>query len=340
MSFLYIYPPTAVSVSVPPIGFELDGVPTTVSQDTVTPANSTPLPVIQLDSSGNVATPLTDAELRATPVNVKTTDTGADASIIKIGDGLGGVARFDVNSNLVVYPDLDMGAGAASVDTQRVIIASDQTAIPVTGPLTDAELRATPVDVDTGLVQALTDAQLRATAVAVNDATGNTILNEINTDLGTSVDAAVSNPASSATVIASLKGVNSNLQTVQGQLPSTLGQKASTASLAVALSSEQQTLLSDIESNTNPKIIDSMSQSATTTSATLTAPAGSKGCTIQNSTRASGALRYTKSGGGASATVGFLLEPGQSTSYQDGASSLDVFAVDGTAIDACVIWYV
>jgi hypothetical protein len=130
------------------------------------------------------------------------------------------------------------------------------------------------------------------------------------------------------------------LLAMSGKLPIALGQNTSAGSLSVVLSSQQELMLSDIESNTNPKIIDSMSQSATTTSATLTAPAGSKGYTIQNSTRASGALRYTKSGGGASATIGFLLEPGQSTSYQDGASSLDVFAVDGTAIDACVIWYV
>ena len=67
---LFVYPPVAVSVTTPPVGFELNGVATTVSQDTVTPANSNPLPVIQLDSSGNPATPLTDTQLRASPVPV------------------------------------------------------------------------------------------------------------------------------------------------------------------------------------------------------------------------------------------------------------------------------
>jgi hypothetical protein len=50
---LYIYPPTPVSVTVPPLQFDLDGVVTDVSQDTVVPGNSTPLPAIILDSAGN-----------------------------------------------------------------------------------------------------------------------------------------------------------------------------------------------------------------------------------------------------------------------------------------------
>jgi len=44
------------------------------------------------------------------------------------------------------------------------------TPVDVLGPLTDTELRATPVDVDTGLVQGLTDTQLRATPVPVTEA--------------------------------------------------------------------------------------------------------------------------------------------------------------------------
>ena len=75
------------------------------------------------------------------------------------------------------------------------------------------------------------------------------------------------------------------------------------------------------------------------TSGTLSAPANAKGFTIQNSARASGALRF-KAVSGASASVGFLLEPGQSTSYQDGAANLSIFDVDGLGIDCTVLWYV
>jgi len=84
------------------------------------------------------------------------------------------------------------------------------------------------------------------------------------------------------------------------------------------------------------RVFQSIGQLAT--SGTLTAPANAKGFTIQNSSRALGAFRFSTSG--ASATVGFLLEPGQSTSYQDGAASISVFDVDALGIDATVLWYV
>ena len=47
------------------IEFDLDGTTTSVSQDTITPANSTPLPVIQLDASGVVTDPATETTLSA-----------------------------------------------------------------------------------------------------------------------------------------------------------------------------------------------------------------------------------------------------------------------------------
>lgn len=64
-----------------------------------------------------------------------------------------------------------------------VAIASNQSAVPVSGPLTDAELRATPVDV-TGTVATggLTDAELRATPVPVSG----TVTANAGTNLNTS----------------------------------------------------------------------------------------------------------------------------------------------------------
>lgn len=53
---------------------------------------------------------------------------------------------------------------ATMANSSPVVIASDQSAVPVTGPLTDAELRATPVDV----LGPLTDTELRATPVPVS----------------------------------------------------------------------------------------------------------------------------------------------------------------------------
>ena len=49
----------------------------------------------------------------------------------------------------------------------------------VIGPLTDSQLRAAPVSVNTGLVQALTDAQVRATPLPVSVATGTVSVSNI-----------------------------------------------------------------------------------------------------------------------------------------------------------------
>ena len=216
-----------------------------------------------------------------------------------------------------------------------VTLASDNDSLAVTGPLTDAQLRATAVPVSGPLTDAqlratavpvsgpLTDTQLRATAVPISvaflplpsGASTEATLLEASINIGDITDASVSNPASNASVISALKGL-------------------------LTLITSSNTKLDTIDDNTSALSIDSMSQSTTDASATLSAPVGAKGFTIQNSTRASGALRFTKTGGGASTSAGFLLEPGQSTSYQEGASSLDIFAVDGVAVDACVIWYV
>lgn len=54
MSIVYVYPSNVVTANVTPfdVQFQRNGLSQIVTQDTVTPANSRPLPVIQLNSSG------------------------------------------------------------------------------------------------------------------------------------------------------------------------------------------------------------------------------------------------------------------------------------------------
>jgi hypothetical protein len=68
-----------------PIQYELDALPTTVSQDTVTPANSTPLPVINLNTSGVAVNPATEATLatRATEATLATRATESTLSDVR-----------------------------------------------------------------------------------------------------------------------------------------------------------------------------------------------------------------------------------------------------------------
>lgn len=59
MSF-HLYPPLSVQSTQSPVQYVRNGVDTEVSQDTGTPSNSRPLPVVQLDASGNPVTPVSD----------------------------------------------------------------------------------------------------------------------------------------------------------------------------------------------------------------------------------------------------------------------------------------
>jgi len=70
MARSYNWPINPTTVNAGPVQYEVDGIPTTVNVDTGTPANSTPLPVRVLNPSGLEVDPLTDAQLRASPVPV------------------------------------------------------------------------------------------------------------------------------------------------------------------------------------------------------------------------------------------------------------------------------
>jgi len=111
-----------------PAQYVRNGVNQSVAEDTVTPANSRPLPVKVLNASGATADFATEATL-----------AGLSAKFGSLGQ-------------------------KAMTGSAPVVIASDQSAVPVSGPLTDTQLRATAVPVS----GPLTDSQLRATAVPVS----------------------------------------------------------------------------------------------------------------------------------------------------------------------------
>jgi hypothetical protein len=111
-----------------PAQYVRNGVNQSVTEDTVTPANSRPLPVKVLNASGATADFATEATL-----------AGLSAKFGSLGQ-------------------------KAMTGSAPVVIASDQSAVPVSGPLTDTQLRAAAVPVS----GPLTDSQLRATAVPVS----------------------------------------------------------------------------------------------------------------------------------------------------------------------------
>lgn len=82
MSFLYLYPPTPIFVTVPPITFIQDNVPTEVEQDTLNPNNNIPLPVD--DISGNVLLSSIESELQTISVIDFSTAAKQDALLAEL----------------------------------------------------------------------------------------------------------------------------------------------------------------------------------------------------------------------------------------------------------------
>jgi len=125
--------------------------------------------VTVLDSSGAFAgTGLTDAQLRATPVPV--TGGGGGTEYTE------GATDATITGSAILWEDTADTLRAVSV--AKPLPVAVQGTVPVSGPLTDIQLRATPVPVSgtvsVGTVPVtgpLTDTQLRASAVPISVAT-------------------------------------------------------------------------------------------------------------------------------------------------------------------------
>ncbi len=170
----FIYPPAAGSAS--QVQYLLDGVATTVSKDTVTPANSRPLPVELTGTSGPI-------NITAGDLNVHLSDTGANYDRTRIGDGTNQLSITASGEAKISATSLPLPTGAATEATLSTLgtettlatlateatlsamsasVAQDAT---VAGLLTDTQLRATPVPVS-GTVTA-SNPSVSATGAAV-----------------------------------------------------------------------------------------------------------------------------------------------------------------------------
>jgi hypothetical protein len=267
--------PVVISASVPVTGPLTDtqlratAVPVTV---TGTAAVTGPLTDAQLRAtavpiSGTVtantglAQPLTDTQLRAASVNVAVT-----ATVLATGaatSSLQGVANTLLTTIDGKTPALVGGAVPVTgplTDTQLRATAVPvsgtfwQTTQPVSGPLTDTQLRATAVPIsgtvtaNTGLLQPLTNTELRASAVPVSgtfwQATQPVSGPLTNTELrATAVDCNVTGTVLAAgAASSSLQGVgNTLLTTIDGKTPA-LGQAAMAASTPVVIASNQSSV--------------------------------------------------------------------------------------------------
>lgn len=239
MTTLYTYPPQSFSLAPSSTKFLLDGVVTDVSEDTVTPANNSALPSlivvykdgVQYPVSIDTGTPantvgvpviLTGAagpiNITAGDLNVQLTDLGANFDASRIGDGSGNYVGVNAsNQAKVIAADTDTALGllAKLTDTQPVSIATMpttpvtgtffQATQPVSGPLTDFELRASAVPVSIASIALPTGASTEA-----KQDTGNTSLSSIDGKFTTLNAKDFATSAKQDTGNTSLSGIGTN----------------------------------------------------------------------------------------------------------------------------------
>lgn len=139
----------AIEVSSAPIRFVLDSVDTTVTEDTVTPANNTPLPVKLTGVTG-------DINITANDLNVQLSHIGASADSTRIGDGTETVEVTASGEMQVRDDDANTALTAIGVDTSS-IDAKVATETTLASILSDTSSIDTKVATETTLAAILAD---------------------------------------------------------------------------------------------------------------------------------------------------------------------------------------
>lgn len=225
----------------------------------------------------------------------------------------------------VVTAELNTANGSAinfgqslSVSSLPVVIASDQSAIPIS---------ASSLPLPTGA------------ATAANQTTGNASLSSIDGKLtdtanGLKVDgSAVTQPISAASLplptgaatSANQTTANTSLASIDTKTPA-LGQALSAASVPVVLASDQSSIPVSQGANTNGSQVTG---SATTTASTITAPANAVGFILQATETNTDNMRW-RAGSVATSATGQKLLPGADTGYLPMSKDISIIAVSGT----------
>lgn len=322
-----------------PIEFLVDGAPVNVAVDTGNPANSVPLPVQLLDSGGIVV--------------VFTNNYGSAANALRTASQIGnsnGAADFgsgnvsaqtlraaiasDQLSTLASQTTLSALNGKFGSLGQKtmagsapVVIASDQSTLPVsaaslplpTGAATEVTLSAL-----NGKFNSLGQKTMANSAPVVISSDQSAIpASQSGTWNITNVTGTVSLPTGASTSALQTTG-NTSLSNIDTKLPANLGQKASSASLAVVLASDQSAIKQAANTAGN-----SPGSGSVSTVTTLNAPANAVGFILMNLDTSAANLRY-RIGATATTTSGQQLQPGRDTGYIPCAANISIVAESGT----------
>lgn len=336
-----------------PIKFKRNGVDTEVLEDTATPANNRPLPVKLTGFTGDITVTAQQLNVKLSDTDDKValgdgagntigvsgnplfaSDTANNTQLVAVNAELDAIKLDTANlsaiktavelvddtiatnggPSLAKFQTVGGHTGTTShawhVDNAGLGRVDVRASVLPTGAATEAKQDTgntslsnidtktpalvggrTPVD-GSGVTQPISALSLplpTGAATAANQATSNSSLSNIDSDLGAPADAAVTNPASSASVIAALKGL-------------------------LTLITSSNTKLDTLIDDGSPAFDTTQTQAISASVVTFTPPAGAKRMVIQNSLEAGSPVRFTGNSQTPTASVGFFLNPGQSTS--------------------------
>lgn len=243
---LFLYPPTPVNVSVPPIEFSLNGSDTTVSRDTATHSNSRPLPVIQLDQNGDpVLQPLTDTELRASAVPVSmasaplptgaATEAKQDAQITELQD-----IESDIEaSNVLLTTISNIDFATEAKQDSQIIELQD-----IEAEVQSSNILLTTISNIDFATEAKQDSQITELQdIEADIEAGNVLLGPVN-------ETAPASDTANSGLNGRLQRIAQRITSLIALLPTSLGQKTSANSLAVTIASDQTSIPNAIISGT------------------------------------------------------------------------------------------
>lgn len=334
-----------------PTQFVLDGLDVEVEMDTVTPSNSKPLPIIQLDPSGvpydpanpkqiafmkngsevvvtedtvtpsnNIPLPVKltsvtgDINITAGDLNVQLSDQGANPDVTRIGDGTNQLAM--TASGEATTSDADTHT---KIDAANVLLTSlDGKDFATQTTLAAAALSLASIEAE----DFATQTTLAAAAVSLANIEAEDFATE------TTLAALAAEDFATETTLSALEtkaATETTLDAINTKTPA-LGQAAKDASVPVTIASDQEAMPTKAPVNAAG---NSPGTTTVSTVATITAPANAVGFILMNLDSSSANIRY-RIGATATSSSGQQLQPGRDTGYVPCAANISICAESGT----------
>ena len=307
------------------VDFMVNGVPKAARIDTVTPANTLAIPSALYDTTG---------------VQVSPANSGNQVT------ANGFLSSIDVNIASIDAKLASLGQKTMA-GSMPVVISSDQSAIPVTGPLTDVELRAAAVLVTQASQPLPFGAATEATLATLS--TEATLLNVYSAASlsAQAINVDTSAPGINALMVGGQNAAKTQFNALQvsnaghiiadvASMPISYAAGNTDASTQrVVIATDQAAIPVTMSPGVNTGSFDQITN-LVATAQTFTAPANAIGFKIQAPSTNTENIAFSV-GSVATITAGILMEPGRSEDFDTG-SNISVIATSATPQTVTVIW--